>query len=1557
MEQSHIWRTFSIFISSTFADMQAERDYLKHIIFPRVEEELQKRRIKLEIVDLRWGVDTTSIEQEDEREANVLKVCLNEIKRCRPFFIGLLGDRYGWVPPEERMKRAVSAEDLSIVSKGKSVTALEIEFGVLASKEQLSRSVFYLRGTLPYETFSTVRAAMYCDAYNPALSETDKQERKAALENLKTSIRKHFEGKNLSQQVKDYKVSWDETRERVTGLESWGEIVYEDILKECKEHAEETWYKVPQNWQEQEQALLDAFIENNTAAFCGRKELLNEVKEHLLSEEKGKWGMMLTGMSGSGKSAVFSMVKKIIEKENCLVLAHSAGLSPVAKKVVNLLQIWNKQLSDYLGIEEEQTDDELESADLSNTEMESLRQKGNKPEIEKIQSRFRELLFTAADKQQVVLLIDALDRFEPTERAQFMTWLPTEVPGKVKMLCTAVTGTEEKVIKYHTGLFIKNLNYITENEATEILETLCRQQHKTLPDKVEKIILEKEIGDGKLAASSPLWLSLAVNMLMALDYDDFEKISRLEGRGDRQIETYMSEMAADFEPLPGPLFLNLILKAGLVFGESFTNAVFNYLACSRNGLREKDLEIILNAENIEWDSLQFAGLRRRFKAHLILQGEEMQWNLAHSILRTALIQKAGETYLKKLHSNIAGYLSELDNDPLKASEILYHLLEAGRYRDAAYYYSSELDEEEITGATTALAETATTSENGLAITNSIILEAGEQFQVFHSLVRKYIYELNNLLLIEGNLEVRQTLLKNLLIEVENKYGINITDVYFIYDKGSLYEKLGEIYQTLGKFDQALKYFSNSNVLLKELYESNPKNESFKNGLAVSYEALGEIYEKLGKFDQALEYFNKYNELKKDIYESSKNESLKYGLAISYEKLGDIYQAQGQFEQALGYFNKVIKLMKELYKNNPQNESIKKDLGISYYTLGKTYQALSKINLAREYFSNSYLLLKELYESNPKNESIKHMLAISIEGLGGINQTFGQFDQALEYFNNYNGLMKELYESNPNNESLKKNFTVSYERLGTVYKSLNQFDQALEYYIKYNKLAKEFFERNPKNENFKEILAISYEKLGDINLALCLFDRALDYFNKDIKITQELYESNKYNENIKRVLAGLNEKLGEIYQALDQFERAQEYFNKDIKLMKELYENNLQNESVKKGLGISYYKLGKIYHKLGKINLALEYFSNSKLFLKELYESNPKNENAKPELAVLYEGLGDIYKAQEQFDQALEYFNKYNELTRELYENNSKDENLKYVFAVSYEKLGEIYKALGQYDLALEYYNNKLELTKQIYESNPKNERLKFNLAVSYDKLGDIYKTLDQYDQVLEYFNKYNELTKELYERNPDNESLKSGLAVSYVRIGEIYMTLDQFEQAQDYFNKGIELTTELLKSEPNNESLQERLAILYSKLGDIGDIYHSRGQFDLALEYFNKYFKLTKEIYENNPKNKTLKYGLAIAYLKLGEIYQSLSHNNRALEHFNKYNELTKELYEINSQDVSLLKGLGISYYKLAMLYKQMGNNNRGKEKFSEWKKIISFLAQNLPEVQKYQQWNELEYD
>ena len=67
------WQTRPVFVSSTFKDMQAERDYLRQVVFPRVEEELRKGRIQLEPIDLRQGVETADLPSEEAREQLVLK--------------------------------------------------------------------------------------------------------------------------------------------------------------------------------------------------------------------------------------------------------------------------------------------------------------------------------------------------------------------------------------------------------------------------------------------------------------------------------------------------------------------------------------------------------------------------------------------------------------------------------------------------------------------------------------------------------------------------------------------------------------------------------------------------------------------------------------------------------------------------------------------------------------------------------------------------------------------------------------------------------------------------------------------------------------------------------------------------------------------------------------------------------------------------------------------------------------------------------------------------------------------------------------------------------------------------------------------------------------------------------------------------------------------------------------------------------------------------------------------------------------------------------------------
>ncbi len=84
-------RSITVFVSSTFRDMQAERDDLLEEDFSELRKICEQRDVTWGEVDLRWGIT-----DDEKAEGKVLPICLAEIDRCRPYFIGMLGERSGY---------------------------------------------------------------------------------------------------------------------------------------------------------------------------------------------------------------------------------------------------------------------------------------------------------------------------------------------------------------------------------------------------------------------------------------------------------------------------------------------------------------------------------------------------------------------------------------------------------------------------------------------------------------------------------------------------------------------------------------------------------------------------------------------------------------------------------------------------------------------------------------------------------------------------------------------------------------------------------------------------------------------------------------------------------------------------------------------------------------------------------------------------------------------------------------------------------------------------------------------------------------------------------------------------------------------------------------------------------------------------------------------------------------------------------------------------------------------------------------------------------------------
>lgn len=129
-----------VFISSTFRDLDDERTYLVKYVFPALSRE--SNSLSITPIDLRWGITN-----EEAQGKKVIDICLRYLYESRPFFIGILGDRYGSTMTRDEVDLSPQTElyfpDVySDISKGLSITEIEIMNGVLRNPENLNALFF-----------------------------------------------------------------------------------------------------------------------------------------------------------------------------------------------------------------------------------------------------------------------------------------------------------------------------------------------------------------------------------------------------------------------------------------------------------------------------------------------------------------------------------------------------------------------------------------------------------------------------------------------------------------------------------------------------------------------------------------------------------------------------------------------------------------------------------------------------------------------------------------------------------------------------------------------------------------------------------------------------------------------------------------------------------------------------------------------------------------------------------------------------------------------------------------------------------------------------------------------------------------------------------------------------------------------------------------------------------------------------------------------------------------------------------------------------------------------
>lgn len=163
------------------------------------------------------------------------------------------------------------------------------------------------------------------------------------------------------------------------------------------------------------------------------------------------------------------------------------------------------------------------------------------------------------------------------------------------------------------------------------------------------------------------------------------------------------------------------------------------------------------------------------------------------------------------------------------------------------------------------------------------------------------------------------------------------------------------------------------------------------------------------------------------------------------------------------------------------------------------------------------------------------------------------------------------------------------------------------------------------------------------------------------------------------------------------------------------------------------------------------------------------------------------------------------------------------------------------------------------------------------------------------------------------------------RLGNYFQNIGDFDRALEFFEKRSTINEELYVSNPLSEAMKRGVAISYMKLGEL---LQKLEDFNRALEFFEKGASHFEELYEASPGNEDIKNGLAVSYEKLGNLWQKRDEFDRALEFFEKYNKLSDELYAANPLWEKHKIDLAISYFKLGNLCQIRGDFDRALEFF-----------------------------
>lgn len=963
-----------VFLSSTFSDFQMERDILTGPVCERLNEVLLPLECRVEMIDLRWGVDTTSVGTKDAYRL-VLDICLDEVERARPLFLGLVGGRYGDVPDPAQTKwvteRAGILDSESLT--GLSVSAIEMGYGCLWKDVPIGGQVFLLRN------LKGARGERWIDR-DPA-----------AVTNLRSSI---MSAKNNGRcAVAQYETCLINGKVDLTSVNTAGavrsfeEVAYELLLPAVMHRAEELSVR---GASERTNSL--GLFQQDRQIIAGRGKIMKTLINKL---QKG-CRVLLEGESGVGKSTLLLAVGNKVCHEGIPCATFVCGLRSTDYDEVSAIRILSSQINRF------------------------LREPVFVPEEEErhqgLIKWWQSFLETAVQEiGHLVLLVDGLERI-PQMKGTKSTFLSV-TPPNVSVLVTSASPGDSRWLG-SLGFEFVSLEPLSQPAVREALESWARVSGgRTLPNSTLSILSSGE--------RLPIWVRMAVDWLVGLGADEFSQVDPQINPG----EAIANLLEAESSKLPNgaaDLAASLLARTANRVGESTSEILLAWLSASRSGLLPADLAAMLSrfGGHITGSELAVARMRRALGSQLVVVDQAGRIAFSHSLVKNA----ASRYVTQETHRQIAEHLINFSLlDEVSCLDAIWHLLMCFRadqsdtpkrtFQLAQVLRNSSPSEElgnvilsamSINPASVQMFDELRANDlglDGLKALNSIgFIETSRSFEpqrvVLGEIIAHLAEEIVGLSEPTSQAERVQKALMEMLtkgidescdsikVESESIPG-NMVNALSVAHYENGYSAL-----SCGDTENALWHFERGLSVIERGYAGEPLLAA---DLSIDFHlGAGRAHEEENNLDAAGESYENAVSLGILMIETLQRESSKRELSVSLDSLARVKELQGLLREAKPLYEDGLKLIEELRDKNGGTISLERDYAVSLDNLARVSWKMGNVDVARRRYVEAFEVTQRLAEWQPNDVEPQLDLVDAYRNLATFENSEGLVDVAISH---------------------------------------------------------------------------------------------------------------------------------------------------------------------------------------------------------------------------------------------------------------------------------------------------------------------------------------------------------------------------------------------------------------------------------------------------------------------------------------------------------------------------------------------------------------------------------